>query len=275
MTMMRSSGVALAGLATSVLTALLVVFIQRQFQFSVFGFYLWFVVPVGAIACGFVAASGYYLAAKALHQGATRLLLAQMILIAAATLLLIYWLEYRNTMSEGVPISGFVPFTTYLDTIFRTMSMSTDDNGGTTGELGAWGYGFALLDLIGFLVGALVVYFALRDQPSCGRCDKYLRPVAKRQTKFEDENDFNQHYDDEFAHPLGSPEFARHVSRPSDRKGTINLATKVLACPGCGDQTITQTVQVKGKQGWQPVAELGRLTPVPSGIDVASAYRAP
>lgn len=61
-------GVALAGLATSVLTAVAVTLVNRLINLNFFTFAIWGNVPAGAALCGLAAASGYYVAAKYLHH---------------------------------------------------------------------------------------------------------------------------------------------------------------------------------------------------------------
>jgi hypothetical protein len=61
--LLEVGGVALAGLVTSILTAAVVAIFNLWAEFNLFTFSIWVIVPVGAIGCGFVAASGYYFAA--------------------------------------------------------------------------------------------------------------------------------------------------------------------------------------------------------------------
>ena len=69
--LIKYGGVALAGLATSILTAVAVAVFDRITGFNLFTFAVWAIVPAGAGLCGFAAASGYYFAAKFLHQRPT------------------------------------------------------------------------------------------------------------------------------------------------------------------------------------------------------------
>ena len=273
-----SSGVALAGLGTSLATAVLVTAIDHFIGLNVFTFSLWVVLPVGAGLCGFLAASGYYLAAKALHQRPTSILLAQMVLIAAVTQALIYWLEYRTTVIDGVNISTVIPFFDYLDVVLTKTHMKMGRAAQIdTGEVGSFGYWLAVFQFVGFLLGAGFVYLTLKDQPTCEPCNKYLRTLVTKKDSFADTESLASYYDHEFVHPVDSPEFAAHVgvehTAGKAERGTFNMETKVLGCPSCGGQAIAEKVQVFNGREWKDVQELKRFVQMPTGINVAHAYR--
>src|SRR4051794_28901794 len=94
--LLEAFGVALCGLATSVLVAIANVAIARMTGFNLFTFSIWLVVPVGALAIGFAAASGYYFGSLYFHKRPTAVLLVQMVAIAGLTQLLTYWLGYAT-----------------------------------------------------------------------------------------------------------------------------------------------------------------------------------
>ena len=71
---MQTSAVAAAGLATTILTVAANALLHWLIGFNIFGFSVFFLVPAGAIACGFAAASGYFYAAKFFHIRPTKLL---------------------------------------------------------------------------------------------------------------------------------------------------------------------------------------------------------
>lgn len=275
--MLEASGVALAGLVTSILTAVLVTAIDHFTGINVFTFSLWVLVPAGAAFCGFAAASGYYLAAKALHQRPRPILLVQMILIAAFTQALIYWLEYATMVVEGVYVSSVVPFSDYMDAIFTKAHLRLGRLPMESTAIGELGYVLAGLEFLGFLIGGAFVYLLLRSQPTCEPCSKYLRTLARKKDGFEDVAGLVAYYDNEFQHPIGSPEFAAHVgekhSAGKPEYGSVSLVTKVLGCPTCGLQAVSEKVQVFNGREWKEADELNRFVPIPPGHDVAPFYR--
>ncbi|WP_230187971.1 hypothetical protein [Sphingobium sp. CECT 9361] len=274
---MQISAVAGAGLVTSILTAAGNTLIHWFTGFNLFSLSFFVIVPAGALLCGFAAAYGYYFAAKFFHIRPNKVLLFQMIVIAAITQFLIYWLEYQTLVVEGIHVADFMPFGQYMDISLTTQHLKfgrgAHIDGGAVGEGGYW---LAALDFLGFLVGGGFVYFTLLQEPTCEPCNKYLKPLVKKKDSFGDQESFAEYYDNEFAHPIGSAEFARHVgteySAGKAEKGTINMETRVLECPDCGSQAVSETIQVFNGRDWKEIGELRRFVEMPKGTDVRRAY---
>jgi hypothetical protein len=270
--------IALAGLVTSVATALVVTLINMWTGFNLFTLSILFIIPAGAGLCGFAAASGYYLAAKHLHHRPSSALLIQMLVIAAFTQVLIYWLEYRSMTVDGVLVSNFATFGQYLDVTLTTAQVRMGRAGQIEGgEVGSFGYWLALIDFIGFVIGGAVVYMTLKAQPTCGDCEKYLRPALKKADSFADLEDLAPYYDNVYSNAVDSSEFAAHVGREFSagkaEQGTLNLTTVVYECPNCFGQSVMETVQVFNGSDWKDVDELKRFLKMPSGVDVRPAFR--
>lgn len=270
---LQSGGVALAGLATSILTAIAVAIFDRLTGFNFFSFSLWLVLPVGAALCGFAAASGYYLAAKHLHQKPTKLLLIQMVAIAAFTQWLIYWLEYQSLVIDGEHVSDVIGFSQYLDITITTAHMRMGRGAQVdTGEVGSFGYWLAIFRFLGFMIGGASVYLYLKSELACDTCQKYLRTVRSKADSFPDYEAFAQYYDGVYANDLNTAEFAAHIGKEHSagkaEKGSINLTTKVLECPGCFEQSIRETAQVFNGSDWKDIHELTRYVGMPREVDV-------
>jgi hypothetical protein len=270
MELIKGSGVVVGGIVTSIAVAVVVTAIEAFTGFSIYTWSIWIFVPVGAAFCGLFAASGYFIAAKYLQQQPGRALLLQMILVAGLTQFLIYWFEYLVVI--GFSFRGAPRFLDYLQYsltnahyIFRHGSMKGDP-----GAVGEAGYVLAALQFIGFAAGGAAVYLKLDDQPKCIECRKYLVTTGSRKDSFADEEAFFHYYDNEFIHPLDSTEFAEFVGPPKEGRGRIKLTTKLLQCPQCGEQTVSETVAIGGQQAGS--SGLDRMVPIPVGVDVKSAY---
>lgn len=276
--LLEKGGIAFAGLATSLMTAGLVTLFHMWTGFNLFSFSILVIVPAGAGACGFLAASGYYLAAKLLHQKPTKALFLQMVAIAALTQALIYWLEYQTASVDGVNVTNLVSFGQYLDIMMTKVHVRIGRGAGVdTGEAGSFGYWLAALDFIGFLVGGGFVYALLKGIPSCNACDKYLRSAIKKKDSFSDIEEFAPYYENVYAHPVDSAEFVAHVGREFSagkaEKGTINLTTTVFECPQCFGQAVRENVQVFNGKEWKDISDLKRFVEMPHGVDVRPAFR--
>lgn len=274
----EKSGVIATGIATSLVTAVIVTIIHNVTGFNVFGFTVWFILPIGAGLCGFAAASGYYLAAKYLHMQPSRLLLLQMVIVAAFTQMAIYWLEYKTLNIDGANVSHFMPFGEYLNLSMTTAhykagrAMQIDG-----GEVGSFGYWLAAIDFVGFVIGGAFVYLQLIGEPSCDLCKKYLQVLTKKTDIFDDGTSFSDYYDNEFIYPVESAEFANHVGRKKSagatQKGTISIVTRVMGCPTCRNQMVSEKVTIYTGKDWQDLNKLTRLVPMPDGADVSGVYQ--
>jgi len=165
------------GFITCLATAVLLAWIERQFGFALYTWMFWLIVPVGAGFAGFAGASGYYFGSILFGHRPTKLLLLNIALASLATFFLIHYLEYSTLLIDGKPVSDYVPFTRYLDFAIRSTSMQFRFRTapmGTTGELGALGYGVAALQIAGFAVGGMLVWVYLSSLPFCEQCSKYL-----------------------------------------------------------------------------------------------------
>lgn len=270
---LQNGGLALAGFVTSILTAIAVTIFDDLTGFNFFSFSLFVVLPAGAAFCGFAAASGYYLAAKYLHQKSTKIILIQMVAIAAFTQWLIYWLEYQNLVVDGEHVSDVIGFTQYLDLTLTKAHMRVGRGAQIdTGEVGSFGYWLAIFRFVGFMVGGATVYFFLKTELACSACQKYLHTVRSKADSFPDYEAFAQYFDGVYENEVDSVQFSEHIGKEHSagkaEKGTINLTTKVLECPGCFEQYIRETVKVFNGTDWKDINELTRYVRIPKDVDV-------
>jgi hypothetical protein len=111
------------GMASSVLTALVLALIETKFGIALYSFMWWFVIPIGAIAAGFAAATGYYFGAKTFHHRPTRLLLFNVVSVAVTTYFIVNYLNYSLLQVDGHPASSFLPFGQYMDIVLNHQSL--------------------------------------------------------------------------------------------------------------------------------------------------------
>ena len=119
--LLTTLAVSACGLITSLITVLIITVISRLTGFDLFGFNLWFIVPIGAGFCGFAAASGYYFGSLYFHTRPSLLLFLQMVIIAGLSQILVYYLQYYTmVLDDGRRVSDFLDFTKYLDISITT-----------------------------------------------------------------------------------------------------------------------------------------------------------
>ena len=276
--LLEGFGVALCGLATSILVALADVAIARMTGFDFFTFSIWLVVPAGAVLTGFAAASGYYFGSLYFHKKASASLLVQMVLIAGAAQLLIYWTGYATmVLEDGRKVADLVPFAQYMDITLTKAHYRIWRGQADTGELGNMGYWIAVAQFAGFLVGGVAVFGDLKAKAVCGTCDLYLRPLAKKQKSFADAEAAGGYYNRLFTLPVDGPEFAElirwkaEVDKPA--QGALQVDTSLMGCPSCKAQMVEEKVQGYNGKEWKGLAKLTRRVNIPSGVDLAPVFR--
>ncbi|MEO1168313.1 MAG: hypothetical protein AAFW97_06350 [Pseudomonadota bacterium] len=269
--------VALYGALTSIVTAILVVILNQWTSTNLISFSILFIIPAGALFFGAAAASGYYFGSKRLHVMPSRPLYWQATLMAAISLFLIHFLTYHTMTIEGQPLRNFVTFGEFYRLSFSESTMAVGNSQTDVGRVGEFWPVLAVLEFIGFLLGGVWVVLSLSGENVCTECNRYLQTIFKKQDQFDDPEKFVAYYDFEFAHPVDSEEFAAHVGREfSDSnvtKGSVRLETKLLGCPKCQNQWVSETVKVFGDQAWNDAPDMERLVPMPEGLNVTRAYR--
>jgi hypothetical protein len=172
---------ALCGFVTSLVTAVILWWVELGLGVAFYSWILWFILPVGAMVSGFAGASGYYAGARILGRRPTRLLLLNILLASVGTFFTIHYLSYITLEFEGKAIRDYVSFWRYLDVAIRSTSMTFRlPATGSTGELGAFGYVVAILQVLGFALGGYGVYFYLVSLPYCQRCSRYFSKKGKQ-----------------------------------------------------------------------------------------------
>ncbi len=274
---LKTTGVAVCGLITSVLVAIIVTLAYNLFELNIFTFSMWVVFPVGAIGTGMAAASGYYFGSLYFHKRPNIILFLQMLLIAAFTQILIYYLEYSTfVLDNGMKASDIVPFAQYLDISLTKAHYRIGRGMHDTGEVGEFGYWLAIFQFIGFMLGGIAVYFILLDRPECKQCKKYFRPLASKNKNFFSTEDFAEYYDNIFQHPFDLENFAKKIkqvfsAKPS--KGAILLEEKLHGCPQCKSQMVSNKVKVYNGESWNDVNKLTRHILMPNDVNLVDVFK--
>jgi hypothetical protein len=255
-----------AGVTTTALTAWLLWFLEQRFQFALYSWNFWFVIPVGAMASGAVAASGYYAGALLLNHRPGRLLLGSVLAVSVATYFMVNYMNYTSLKVNNIPASELVSFPKYLDISLRSTSMSIHAGHGAkateTGELGILGYGVAVLQIIGFAMGGYLVYGNLRGRPYCSACAKYFRK-DKSQTRYTYDSEALAALHQRLAQLAQSTQVDTAVAEhaafggPKQTKLTkLKSQLEVKRCPDCSNQWLKHGVARLEKNKWAAVGDL-------------------
>jgi hypothetical protein len=166
--------VLICGLFTSGLALSGVYVLDRSSaDFQIMGWYANYVLPVGALIVGAVAASGYGLASWLSGIKITRGLLWMVLILQVACYFGAQYIQFAGMQivhQNGKPITFFE----YFD--FAARNFAWKERDGSMGQpLGVWGYFFRGLEVLGFAGGGVFVPFLLRKKPYCDSCRRYMR----------------------------------------------------------------------------------------------------
>jgi len=167
--------VLISGLATTALTLLGVYLLDRYADdFHMMGWYANYVIPAGAILVGIAASSGYGLASWFSGIKITKKLLWMVLALQFVAYFAAQYIEFSNLHLVYHDTGKPVAFFKYYD--FTARSFAWKQHDGSMGEpLGAWGYFFRALEVIGFAGAGLIVPAALRKAPYCPACQRYMK----------------------------------------------------------------------------------------------------
>lgn len=167
--------VLLGGLLTTVLALAAVWWLAHNSDdFNVMNWYAWFILPVGPLLVGLVAGSGYGLASWFTGFRVGTSTLAVVVGLQLVAYGLAQYIDYL-AIAEAYP--AYPPtFFQFFDEMTRSIFFeSSAQSIGSTGQLGALGYGIRLLEVIGFIGGALIILGEVRGADYCEDCGVYMK----------------------------------------------------------------------------------------------------
>lgn len=167
--------VILSGLATTALALAGIYLLEVSgSDFNIMGWHADYVLPVGALIVGVVAASGYGLASWFSGVKISRALLWTVLALQIGAYFAAQYIEFRNLHLVHRADQSPVGFLEYYDAVARSFAWKQDN--GTAGKpIGAWGYLFCGLEVAGFVAGGLIVPMVLRKAPYCAECQRYMK----------------------------------------------------------------------------------------------------
>jgi hypothetical protein len=153
---------------TSVIVAVANVVVARITGFNVFSLKIWLVIPAGAAIVGFAAASGGLLAARLFHAKPNWFDAVAMMVSAAATMFLIYYLDYITmVLDDGRKAADLISFEDFVNISLTKTHMIVGRGARDVGEIGEAGYWLAVAEFVGFLLGGLSTFTFASAMPRC------------------------------------------------------------------------------------------------------------
>jgi hypothetical protein len=188
--------------------------------------------------------------------------------ISIATFFLIHYLNYYFVVVDGKSVRDFIPFSQFLDFEISHTAVQFRFRGalpiGTPVEIGSWGYLYAALQVVGFAVGGVAVYFNLKSAAYCDTCSKYL--VKKGiQTRYTADSETLKSSVKEIRQCLTEGRFQDAISAHARAAGNATVQKEMVfrsrvhikRCKTCNRHWLKFTVSKWAKDEWKDITELG------------------
>lgn len=235
-------------------------------------------LPLGAVACGYLASLGYVAASRVqARTGWHTALLAAANAVASQPLS--YVLIYRVLSTANGAETPDMTLGQFLVAAFHLTSAVTEPTpvvpaGTQLPDIN--GVGLMLLQFAGAAIGGLLAHRFAGRRPMCDTCDSYSTLRLQKTDIFPDLATFTDHSRKVEAEPVGSPAYltaitARAAAKPES--GSIRLMTSLLHCRRCKEDRVLETAQIREYGRWLPIREFTRSTPVPTDIDLMEELR--
>lgn len=165
----------LSGFATSVLALWLVDFLNENQQFNIMGWYINAIIPAGALIVGIASGVGYAVASRLLQVKLSKAFIIGMVITAIVDYFAAQYLTYTHLLEQFNVSPERYTFIDYIREISEGMAFNDRRSGEPGTPLGMWGYLFKLLELTGYVLGAMIPSLTVFGMPYCRPCQQYLK----------------------------------------------------------------------------------------------------
>ncbi len=251
------------GIVTSVITGLVLAFIEIEYEIALYSLNFWFIIPVGSIGAGFVGASGYYIGAKLFKQKPAGSILLNLAISSLATFLIVYYIPYYMHEIEGQRVKEIISFWQYLNFQITHTSLARLSSTSSSGiKLGSFGYVTILLQLIGFFIGGIYLFSDyLSADTFCEKCSRYLNKINET-TRYYESKEFFVHDMEKFLMLIDQKKYRDAVNFHNETMGVPNnnknqFQTRLVKskCKGCGVNHIYFMAYKHGTDVLLPIQE--------------------
>ncbi len=162
------------GIATS-LIAIWVVSRMQDHGENPMGWYANGIIPVGAFLVGLASGLGYAIASYFLNVKLSKPFVMFMLLTACLDYASMQFVIYSDLVEKAHVNPAAYTFVQWFREATEGMVFKRSSSTEAGGELGMWGYGYRLLELIGFAGGVASPCGVVLGQAYCRSCQKYLK----------------------------------------------------------------------------------------------------
>lgn len=246
-----------AGLATTLVTAIVLALIAGATDFDFLALSYCFVIPLGAMLSGFGAASGYYAGGRIFQQRPGLLVALVMLPGAVGLQVLVIAIRYVDVLGDtDEPLLTHIwRFPTFVELYVTSGTIRIRNV--ESGEVGRFGWALAVLQTVGLLIGHAAAFFALLGASYCERCRRYLSKVGEIVGYTGDIDGQRAFVAATCGETVCSPSYrARIDALPNVPLGAIGQTRVLLTlrrCNRCGLQRVQENVESMRQGQWEVV----------------------
>lgn len=262
------------GIATTLLTAAGLVYMELRYDCAIYGFVYGFVVPMGAILSGFVAASGYFFGSRFLSFRPGRAFFVNMLAVSGANFFFIYWLKYQYLKVDGESVRDWMTFPAYLKFALTHTTLTIGQPAGDSVSLGAGGYLYAALLILGFACGGYFIFNLTRSAPYCESCSLYMKEQGSQTRYFVSWDPVAACFAG-FKSEAGQGHFREAMEihataglREADATTGYSLGVEFKHCRRCGKQWLELRAKQRVNDSWNRMAKMNYSIYCTESIDV-------
>ena len=255
---------AICGIGTTILAGAFLSFIELRWGHALYSFTVWFVIPIGALGAGMIAAVGYLIGARVANYRPSASFIGVIVATSAAMFFLIQRMDYSFMAVDGNPIQEAVTFREFLAYTVVHMSLRIGVRSQLTGpgiEVGTAGYLFAGVQIIGFVLGGLAIYGLISSMTYCDDCGLYLNSKGLQIRYFRSPEEMTA-----ATSTIQSEMRSRRLQHSVLIHGTSGTSTSTGAlfssrmalksCKGCGKHWTEFTAHRRDKNDWKEITDL-------------------
>lgn len=177
MTTRQPNMLVLIGGFGSSLAAVALVAVVNSFGFNIMGLHFWFIVPAGALIVGMVSGLGYAACSKGFNVKIRPDFLWLVVAVSILTYILSHGITYLFLLKQYNLSGSQFTFVDYVRDICENTTYQSSRSNLQSFQLGAWGYLFQFVEMVGFSLGSMVPLAILGTKPYCDHCQLYMDKV--------------------------------------------------------------------------------------------------
>lgn len=258
--------VLITGFVSVVVVSAVIGYVHLKYNLALYSFMFALFIPIGAILCGVIAASGYFLGWKIFNQKPLGGIFLNILISSILAYLVIQFVPYYLMVTDGVRVREFISFGQYLNMDLQNTSLSvTSRRGHSSGEINlstGWSYAYTVLQIIGFMIGEFVAFIKMMETPYCENCSTYYT-IFKEEEQYSNDHEgflnalkifFNLTSSNKYKEAVIFHSSSVGVQKPGHHDNYLKSKLTICRCSDCNGFHVHLIASQKDEEGnWKKI----------------------